>query len=1118
MDDFKKAYKKLNRAQQDAVDTTEGPIMVLAGPGTGKTQLLALRAAHILATTDAQPQNILCLTYTENGAKNMRERLIRYIGQAAYDIRISTYHGFGSDIIREFGEYFTGDELGEPVDALGQHTIMQAIYAQLPASNVLWRDTYLRDALQLISEYKRAELTPDDVRVIAQDNIDFINEASKFASSCLESFQRMSKSSAPLFGTLLDALEALPRKPALPRDTKHLQDLAANELRNAVMMFEDDGKTTKPLTEWKNKWLMKDTDDAWSFGGAREAQKMLGGADIYEHYTALLTQKKLFDYDDMILRAIRGLETQDDVRYTLQERYLYIMLDEFQDTNPAQLDLIRLLTNNPVSEGRPNVLAVGDDDQAIFSFQGADHTNMLRFYDMYRDVKTVTLTENWRSHADIVSTAHSLAETISLRLHRDPRIGIMEKALVAVNPELQTHCTMERVQFVSDIAQYDWVAKQIAEKIKAGTPPSEIAVIAPKHKYLEPLVPYLSKLNIPVRYEKRENVLQEPTIQELITMARLVTALREGEYAVSDALWPGVLSAAYWQLPVSSIWQLSWRAGKLRYTPGADAHWHMLMMEDPLLRPIALFFAKLALMSKTETLETMLDYLIGMTKVELYESDLPTFTSPYFDHYFTAGRPEHNTGGYLQLISNLTVLRSHLRDYHRDELRPLQLDDLLAFVEEYTQAGEKLLNTNPYHGASDAVELLTAYGAKGLEFDCVFVLAVNDDVWGTTAKNRSNIITLPHNLQYIRRAGSTRDEKIRLFFVAVSRAKTQLYLTNYDQDYSGKTYGSLAFMQESEQEDGNVVSNILPASRATVRHNKEKGVPAEAVASYWYQRHIDGLTDGDFKKLLQPLLDGFQLSPTHLGTFTDLVYGGPQQFYLRNILKFPGAASPDSKYGDAMHETMYDIHKHLRSNHDLPEPEEVQKMFEARLLMKRLSAADHERHLQRGAQALEVFLPAWWQNFLLESEHERDFRDEGSFVGKAHLTGRLDQLMKNTDDKDIYIIDFKTGTSHAYWEKTPKMHKYKQQLLFYKLLVEGSHSYKGYTASAGKLVFVEPDSSGKINEVVITYDNEDLTRTKQLIEAIWTHIHDLNFPDVSHYPKTLKGIEQFEQDLIDGKI
>jgi DNA helicase-2/ATP-dependent DNA helicase PcrA len=264
---------------------------------------------------------------------------------------------------------------------------------------------------------------------------------------------------------------------------------------------------------------------------------------------------------------------------------------------------------------------------------------------------------------------------------------------------------------------------------------------------------------------------------------------------------------------------------------------------------------------------------------------------------------------------------------------------------------------------------------------------------------------LPHNLQYIRRAGSTRDEKIRLFFVAVSRAKTQLYLTNYDQDYSGKTYGSLAFMQESEQEDGNVVSNILPASRATVRHNKEKGVPAEAVASYWYQRHIDGLTDNDFKKLLQPLLDGFQLSPTHLGTFTDLVYGGPQQFYLRNILKFPGAASPDSKYGDAMHETMYDVHKHLRSNHDLPEPEEVQKMFEARLLMKRLSAADHERHLQRGAQALEVFLPAWWQNFLLESEHERDFRDEGSFVGKAHLTGRLDQLMKNTDDKDIYIID-----------------------------------------------------------------------------------------------------------------
>ncbi|MBP7858127.1 UvrD-helicase domain-containing protein, partial [Candidatus Saccharibacteria bacterium] len=112
---FDNQYSQLNAAQRQAVDTVYGPVLVIAGPGTGKTQLLSARVAHILEVTDALPQNILCLTFTESGAKNMRERLVSFIGQAAYDVQIGTYHAFGSTIIGRFPEYFTELRLERPV-------------------------------------------------------------------------------------------------------------------------------------------------------------------------------------------------------------------------------------------------------------------------------------------------------------------------------------------------------------------------------------------------------------------------------------------------------------------------------------------------------------------------------------------------------------------------------------------------------------------------------------------------------------------------------------------------------------------------------------------------------------------------------------------------------------------------------------------------------------------------------------------------------------------------------------------------------------------------------------------------------------------------------------------
>ena len=148
-------------------------------------------------------------------------------------------------------------------------------------------------------------------------------------------------------------------------------------------------------------------------------------------------------------------------------------------------------------------MAVGDDDQGIYAFQGADHSNMLSFINLYVDTTVINLTSNYRSHSDIIHFAHGISEQIEQRLHHN--LSGISKLLTAERKFNKINSPVERHEFKTDIAQYAWTAKQINALIAQGIDPSEIAVIAPKHKYLEPLMPYLANLKIPVLYEKREN-------------------------------------------------------------------------------------------------------------------------------------------------------------------------------------------------------------------------------------------------------------------------------------------------------------------------------------------------------------------------------------------------------------------------------------------------------------------------------------------------------------------------------------------------------------------------------------------------------------------------------------
>lgn len=1117
MDKFREMYATLNSEQRQAVDTVDGPMLVIAGPGTGKTQLLSARVANILQKTDTSARNILCLTFTENGAENMRQRLSQFIGQAAYEVTISTYHAFGSELIRRFPEYFTETRLQSAIDELSQRQIIADLVEGMSYANPLKQTRHhLGDLTSTISEVKRALLTPDALRAIAKENLAFIHATSRDIREPLADFVRMPsiKQALPLFEQLLAIINSHAPSEPVNAEFGSLAQAAITSLQTALAEAGETNRTT-PLTDWKNSWLVKDGDNRFVLAGELEARRIQALADVLEQYQAALATRGLYDFDDMIIRAVEALATNNDLRYTLQEQYLYILLDEFQDTNTAQFKLVQLLTDNPVHEGRPNVMAVGDDDQAIYAFQGAQHSNMLDFYHAYRDVAVVNLIDNYRSHPDILEAAQNVAGQITERLQQ--YFEGTTKILRSSNTQLPKQATITRCEFLSGIAQADWLAREVKKLIAAGTNAREIAVLAPRHRQLEPLVPYLNALGVPVRYEKRENILEAPVVKQLITMSRLVLALLDNDDALADSLWPEVLSYDFWKLATSSIWQISWQVAEARAN-GTKLSWSQALLADgKRFRAPALLMLTLANKVGQETCETMLDYLVGTSVVETNEQDLPKLASPLRDYYTDAEARRAQPELFYDTLTHLTVLRARLRDHQATSETALNLQDLINFVDLYQAADERLSSTSPYNQRADAVQLMTVFKAKGLEFEHVFLVNLEDEVWGSTSRGQANRLTLPANLVPIRHAGATDDERLRILFVAITRAKFGLYLTNVAQSYTGKATRRLKYLDERD-EDGITKDFILPEHARTVDHVDTEPPAIELLELDWRRRHQASMHQASLSGLLRGRLANYQLSPTHLSTFLDIAYGGPERFFFNTILRFPETPSMDIQFGNAVHETLQWVQYMTTERTNTPDIPEALEYFTARMRQKKLSPERTTIEIERGNAALAVYLTTRSHMFTPADKAEMSFKNEGIFVGDAHLAGKVDRLEIDHKNKTITVVDYKTGKSFSRWESEAKLHHYRRQLYCYKLLVERSVAFRGYRVTHGRLEFVEPDKNGRINTLELAFEEAELKRLEQLIIAVWNHVQQLKFPSITSYDASLAGVRQLEQDLLDNKL
>lgn len=479
--EFDSQYGVLNVAQKKAVDTVEGPVMVIAGPGTGKTTILTLRIANIIRTTDTDPESILALTFTESGAFAMRRKLVDIIGAAAYKVNIRTFHGFAENVIQQYPDYFPRI-IGSTIITDAEQIKIVEKCIQSPKISVLrpYGDPsyYVKAILNEIHLLKRENVSPN----LLSSSID--SDARVWRRALGDSDGRLS---GLVTGKSLKQMKAMQ-----PGPKERAAELSKTEREKAEKR------------DAKNREL----------------------AFVYATYESELQKQKYYDFDDMLLELILAMERNQTFKLILQEAYQYILADEHQDANASQNRILELLADFHES---PNLFIVGDDKQAIYRFQGASLENFLYFTKKYPGAAVIDLEHNYRSHQGILDASHSL-------ILNNPSVpGRDRRKLLSLQVGGKPIFIDE---FASVQEEIEYIATIIGGLIQKGEKPEDIAVLYRENKEAAQAAEVLRSHGIAYRIESERDILGEPDVAALIMLSRAIYDPSNSEFLGQALLLP----------------------------------------------------------------------------------------------------------------------------------------------------------------------------------------------------------------------------------------------------------------------------------------------------------------------------------------------------------------------------------------------------------------------------------------------------------------------------------------------------------------------------------------------------------------------------------------------------
>ncbi|MDB5188463.1 MAG: UvrD/REP helicase, helicase / ATP-dependent helicase PcrA [Candidatus Nomurabacteria bacterium] len=662
-DTFLTAYNNLNAEQKRAVDTIgEGPVMVIAGPGTGKTQVLSLRIANIRQKTDTSPDSILCLTFTNAGVKAMRERLMKYIGAEASRVRISTFHSFALDCIDEFH-----DELGlDAAPVLLDTTSTVVLFDELlhmrewqylrPRAN---STMYVRDIQSLISVLKRERIT-------------------------VENFRN-----------------------ALSADIERLQQ----DPDSISSRGETKGQLKKEI-EKKIEGL----------------QRSMEVADFYEAYESLKKERNVIDYNDALTLLVQLVETSDNARDTIRERYHYILVDEHQDSSGIQNEFLSTVWQDVE---KPEIFVVGDDRQLIYGFGGASLAYFENFKHTFGKAKLITLTENYRSTQTILDTAEALLQST-----------LAEGKLIS-NTEVKHPVRLVESDYPRDeiIAAGLWFKERNADGISLD----HCAILVPKNRHVKAAMQVLRDMGLPVAAASALQLFELPDTQAFLTIL----------HVMAEPFNTRVLSRSLLD-PLAGI-------------PPLVAHQFLMDHGAKKLNIDALMKEKEPALKEWGTKLT--EWLTLSQNTDAYG------LIQHIGSECLLGNASNDETVRRRVEIIRTLLHLALMQSQRGE--SVDIKTFIDFVDRLQEYHEDI--SLAVFGADTGIKVLTLHGSKGLEFDAVWIAHMDERSF---MGSKRQAFTLP---ELIEEKAGEQDElaKKRELYVAITRAKYFCTISYSHHSYAG---------------------------------------------------------------------------------------------------------------------------------------------------------------------------------------------------------------------------------------------------------------------------------------------------------------------------------------------
>ena len=1009
---FKEAYAKLNIEQQKAVDTIYGPVLVIAGPGTGKTQILALRIANLLLS-DAQilPQNILCMTYTDEGKKNMRDRLFKLIGaETAQHIQVHSYHSFCNEIIQQNLSQFKKEEL-DAISELEKIQYIKEILHAVKKGNLLYNPknptSNAKYLLNLFSKMKQENWTSAYLNEKIEDYIQFLQQDE-------ESFSKKGKRKGEIKKTVLDEIERY--------------------------------------------------------------AKALDAVKLFDAYKTKMLENHRYDFDDMIHWVIDLFETNPEILMSYQERFQYLLVDEFQDTNGSQMKLVELMTDYDPS---PNVFVVGDDDQSIFRFQGASIENMKNFQEKYKNtgLKEICLKINYRSPQGILDQAKNLIEKGGGRLvDSNPDL---DKNLISYKTQTtQTDFTPKLYSFHNPRYEKIYIAQEIKKLIDSGVKPKEIAVLFYDNKSCIELGEYLKKLDIYYYTKKNINLFEEPFARQLITILNYINSERSNPYSADNLLFE-VLHYNFFAIPSIEIakasmlsYQKSSEHKKTKYSfrlylqELSEQHHPTLFDESPSDK----------LLSTTRLLETLIHDSYNLSLIQLLDKIIQECN---IIPNLLASEDKY------ELLETLTAFFDFAKDEcHRNPDMTIQsFVELLNIMDE----NDLQLPRTKLYGNENAVRLFTVHASKGREFEHVFVAGVVKEQW-EKRRTPSNGIKFPPSVFETALSSKDDDELRRMMYVALTRAKKELIVSYYQFDLKEKECEKSVFLYETFGDE---------AEAEAIQLDNETILAFETLI---HQENNDIIVEAIEKEYIEKQLLHFEMNVTALNNFLKC----PLHFYYNNIIRIPSAMAENMSFGSAIHYALEKLFSIMKLEDKIfPSKEKFIDLFV--YYMKRnkekFSPEGFLQKIEYGKDILNTIydtkVPQWYTYI------DTEYRINAMLDNTIPIKGFIDKI-EYYSNNEITVVDYKTGDIESTYTKE-KLKKgnlekeeiggdYWRQAIFYKLLFDNTTLHK-YNVRNAVYEFVEPNKKTHLLPEPFYFDfpKEEVDMVKNQIHQTWEKIQSHDF-------------------------